>query len=128
MHTSAPTASAAPHSASSDALQLAWQGTLLGSAQARIKPIDGEGHTVPCLCFDIELDNALRNAMHVEQPFPADQYEQAQQAAKALKKGMRVSVQLSALDLRFVARNASAVVISEPEASPQPAAEPDLFA
>ena len=101
------------HSHSSPQL-LQWSGTLIHAAQARTAVLDGE-HTVPVLCMDIELDNPLRNIMHVEQPFPADQFKQAESAARRLKKGMHVTVDAPPLDLRFTARNVTHIhIIPEP--------------
>ena len=66
--------------------------------------------------MDIELDNALRNVMHVEQPFPAASFEQARAAAHRLKKGMRVTVQAPLVGIRLVAGNATHIhVIPEPQ-------------
>lgn len=94
---------------------LQWSGTLLHAAETRHRILDGEQHSVPVLCMDIELDNALRNIMHVEQPFPPDQVKQAEAAARRLKKGMHVTVDVPPLDLRFTARNVSHIhVIPDP--------------
>lgn len=105
-------ASAQAHSAP---VLLQWTGTLIHAAEARTRILDGESHAVPVLCMDIELDNTLRNVMHVEQPFPPDHFKQAQAAAHRLKKGMHVTVDVPPLDLRFTARNVSHIhVIPEP--------------
>lgn len=93
-----------------------YSGTLTHQAEARTKVLDGEGHSVPVLCMDIELDNALRTHMHVEQPFPADAAKQAHAAAHRLKKGMRVTVQAPLVGIRLVAGNATHIhVIPEPK-------------
>lgn len=77
--------------------------------------LDGHSMAVPVLCMDIELDNTLRNVMHVEQPFPPEHHKQAEAAARRLKKGMHVTVDVPPLDLRFTARNVSHIhVIPEP--------------
>ena len=89
--------------------QLEYTGTLIHPAQARSQVLDTEGHTVPVLCFDIELDNTLHSRMHVEQPFPLNHYPQAHAAAHRLKKGMRVTVQAPLIDLRLIACNATHV-------------------
>lgn len=103
---------------------LQWSGTLIHPAQARTRILDGQDHSVPVLCMDIELDNALRNVMHVEQPFPVDQHKQAEAAARRLKKGMHITVDVPPLDLRFTACNVSHIhVIADPKAD-QPT---DLF-
>lgn len=95
---------------------LQWSGTLIHAAEACTRILDGELHSVPVLCMDIELDNALRNVMHVEQPFPPEHFKQAEAAARRLKKGMHVTVDVPPLDLRFTARNVSHIhVIPQPE-------------
>ena len=110
MHTSAPDGRLFP-----DPL-MQWTGVLLHKAEARSKQLDPEGHVVPVLCLDIELDNALRNHMHVEQPFPAGQHQQCEAAAHRLHKGMRVTVQAPSLDLRLVAANTQHIhVVHNPE-------------
>ncbi len=94
---------------------LEYSGTLTHQAEARTKVLDNEGHAVPVLCLDIELDNALRTPMHVEQPFPATSYEQARAAAHRLKKGMRVTVQAPLLSVRLGATATHIHVIPEPQ-------------
>lgn len=112
---------------------LQWSGTLIQGAEARMRILDGHDHSVPVLCMDIELDNALRNVMHVEQPFQADQHKQAEAAARRLKKGMHITVDVQPLDLRFTARNVSHIhvththVIDNAQAQPQQPATTDLF-
>lgn len=106
-------ASAQAHSAP---VLLQWTGTLIHAAEARTRILDGESHAAPVLCMDIELDNTLRNVMHVEQPFPPEHHKQAEAAARRLKKGMHVTVDVPPLDLRFTARNVSHIhVINEPQ-------------
>lgn len=97
---------------------LEYSGTLVHSAQARTRVLDGKA-TVPVLCLDIELDNALHNHMHVEQPFPRDHFKQAEAAAHRLKKGMRVTIQAPLLDLHLVARNAAHIHVINPS-PPEP--------
>lgn len=107
-----------------------YTGTLLHRAEARTTVLDGDGHTVPVLCMELELDNRFHSTMHAEQPFPVGQFPQCQAAAHRLKKGMRVTVQAPLVGMRLVARNATHVhVIPEPTPEPAPAATPtnDLF-
>lgn len=93
-----------------------YSGTLTHQAEARMKVLDSEGHSVPVLCLDIELDNSLHTPMHVEQPFASGSIEQARAAAHRLKKGMRVTVQAPLVGLRLVAANAAHIhVIHEPQ-------------
>ena len=115
MHTSAhhPAATA----------DLEYTGTLLHAAEARSKVLDHDGRTVPVLCLDIELDNALRTLMHIEQPFPADQHAQAKAAAHRFKKGMRITVQAPLIGVRLIATNATHITAA-PAAQPTETAEP----
>jgi len=97
-----------------------YSGTLTHHAEARTKVLDGEGHSVPVLCMDIELDNALRTAMHVEQPFAPGAFKQAEAAAHRLKKGMRVTVQAPLLSVRLGATASHIHVIPEPQQEETP--------
>ena len=97
---------------------LEYTGTLIADAQARTKMLDAEGHSVPVVCLDLELDNSLHNLMRAEQPFPLDHYAQAQARAHQLKKGMRVTVQAPPIDLRLIARNTAHIhIINEQKAA-----------
>lgn len=103
MHTSAQPAG----------MVMEYTGTLLKQAEARTKMIDGEGHSVPVLCMEIELDNALHTPMRIEQPFAADAAKQAHAAAHRLKKGMRVSVQAPLVSVRLGATASHIHVITD---------------
>lgn len=85
--------------------QAEFTGVLLHRAEARTLLLDREGHAMPVLCLDIELDGAMHTHMHVEQPFPPGQYAQAQAAAHRLTKGTRVTVQAPLVGLRLIAAN-----------------------
>lgn len=82
-----------------------YTGTLLDKAEARTARPDHDGHAVPVLCLDIEIDNTLHTRMRVEQPFPIGHHAQAHAAAHRLVKGMRVTVQVPLIDLQLRARN-----------------------
>lgn len=113
MHTSVPQKS------------LQYTGVLLHQAQARTAVLDVQGHSVPVLCLDLELDCPLRNHMHVEQPFPPGQHAQAAAAAHRLKKGMRVTVEAPLIGVRLVATNATHIHAAADAAPlPQEPAEP----
>lgn len=86
-----------PHSAA-----YVYTGTLLHPAEARTAICDREGHAIPVVCFDMELDTVLKTHMHVEQPFPPGNFAAAQAAAHRLKKGTRVTVQHPMESLRIV--------------------------
>ncbi|OGB26217.1 MAG: hypothetical protein A3I66_00765 [Burkholderiales bacterium RIFCSPLOWO2_02_FULL_57_36] len=97
-----------------------YTGTLLHAAETRTGVLDRDGHTVPVLCLDLELDNAMHTPLHVEQPFPIGHFAQAQAAAHRLKKGTRVTVQAPLVGMRLVARNATHIHVI-------PETTPDLF-
>lgn len=95
--------------------QAVYTGTLLHQAESRTNAPDGDGHTVPVLCMDIELDSTFHNTLHVEQPFPEVHFTQCQAAAYRLKKGMRITVQAPLDGIRLVARNATHIHIVQQE-------------
>lgn len=102
-----------------------YTGTLLHKAEVRTKLLDGCDHAVPIVCMDLELDNGMHTHMHVEHPYPMGQHDQAAREAAGLKRGMRVSVTAPALDMRLVARNATAIhAIPEPAAPAAPISNP----
>lgn len=92
-----------------------FTGVLLAHAQVRAKPLDAEGHMVPVLCMEIELDCAARNHMHVEQPFPANLQAACQAAAHRYRKGTRVTVEAPIVGLRMVATNTTHIHVHQPE-------------
>lgn len=92
-----------------------FTGVLIGNAQARTKQLDGEGHMVPVLCFDIEIECANRNHMHVEQLFAADQHAACEIAAHRYRKGTRVTVEAPIVGLRMVATNTTHIHVHQPE-------------
>lgn len=115
MHTSAQPAATA---------DFEYTGTLLHGAQVRSKVLDSDGHTVPVLCLDIELDNGLRTPMHIEQPFPIGQHAQATAAAHRLRKDMRVTVQAPLIGVRLVATNATHITAAPAALQPTKSIEP----
>jgi len=86
-------------------------GVLVHAAEVRARPLDGEGHMVPVVCCDIELENKYRTPMRVEKLFPIGHHEQAKAEAHRLKKGVRITVQAPLFDFRLVAPNASHIFI-----------------
>ncbi len=105
-----------------------YTGTLLHRAEVRTAVLDGEGHSVPVLCMDVELHNDFHTRTHFEQPYPVGQYEQAMAAAHQLKKGALVTIQAPLVDVRISARNSTLVaVVPAPAANqPQPDPQPQL--
>ncbi len=106
-----------------------YTGTLLHHAQARTTVLDNQGHTVPVLCMEVELDTLLHTPMRVEQPYPAGQFAQCELDAKQLKAGMRVTVQAPLIGIRLVAKNATRVtVLPDASTATDPITPtPDLF-
>lgn len=95
-----------------------FSGCLLENAQARTKAIDSEGHMVPVLCLDIELDGAWRNRLCVEQPFAADQHAACVAAAYRYRKGAHITVEAPVSSLRMVATNATHIHVLQREETP----------
>lgn len=101
--------------------QAAFSGTLLHNAQARTRQLDHDGHVVPVLCMDVELDTALRNHLHVEQPFAIGAHQACEARARTLRAGMRVTIDVPFIGLAIVARNVSHVHVHNPEKESTPA-------
>lgn len=97
-------------------------GVLLRAAEARTRLLDGDGHAVPVLCMDLEMDNLYRTHVHVEQPFPVGHFTQAQAAAHRYKRGMRVTVQapLVGVSLTFANVTHIHVIPDQPQEQPAP--------
>lgn len=95
-----------------------FTGTLIEHAEVRHKMIDAEGHTVPVLCLEVELDGALHNRLHAEQPFLPGQHVAAEYAARRYRKGTRISVDAPVVGLRMVATNATHIHVHQPEDTP----------
>lgn len=112
-HAVATQPAAAVHASAQSPLPTDWPqgeytGTLVENAIARISPCAAGGF-VPVLCLELVLDNQYGTRLHVEQPFPTNEYEAARMAARRLKKGLRVTVEAPLVGLRLVARNATHV-------------------
>ena len=110
---------------------LQFIGTLIAPAQARTTILDGEGHTVPVLCIDIELDNLERTRMHVEQVFPSGKHVECAAAARRYKTGQRVTFETANTSITLTARYASHIHL-HPDAAPaaqqlDQVATPSLF-
>ncbi len=92
---------------------LEYSGTLLHAAEARYKAVDQGGHVVPVLCLDLELDNAARTHMHVEQFFAQGHEAQCHAAARRHRKGERITVQAALTHTRLIVRASHIHVIKE---------------
>lgn len=91
-----------------------YTGRLVAPAQCRMRQVDRDGHVVPVLVLDLELDTVLRTRMRAEQPFPADQAEACQAAARRHRVGEHVSVQGPLADVALVARQIQHVHVLPP--------------
>lgn len=109
-----------------DVTSLQYTGTLLRDAQVR-NVVVNDGHTVPVLCLDVELDNALRTHLHVQQTYPAGCHDLCQAAAKNHRERSRVCI---TAPLDHVAITAKHVTHIQALPVPPKVAEPvaDLFA
>jgi len=110
----------------------AYVGTFLHKAEVRTKLLDGNAHHVPVVCMDVELDNNMHTHMHVERPYATNEHALAEADAARLKRGTRVTVEASMLDLRLLVRNAAQVtpIATLPAASAAPThsqQEPELW-
>lgn len=100
-------------------VDMVYTGILLQDAQVRTRVLDGEGHMVPVLCLELELDNGHHTQLHSEQHFPIGHHDQAATAAKAYKRGTRVSIQAPLIGVRLVATNTTHVQALPPIKAPQ---------
>jgi hypothetical protein len=95
---------------------LEFTGTLVDKASARNKMIDSEGHNVPVLCFEVELESDSRQRCRVEQPFPVGHMPQCEAAARRLKAGTRVTFQAPLVGIRLLVPNVAHVHVLQDEA------------
>jgi hypothetical protein len=94
---------------------LAFTGTLVEHATARVKRADGEGHMLPVLCFEVETDSSTRGRCMVEQLFPQGHEAQCHAAAARLRAGMRVTFHAPAVGITLIARNCTRVHVHTAE-------------
>lgn len=84
---------------------LQYTGTLLRNAQVRTSVQPSDGHTVPVLCLDLQIDNALQTHLHVEQVYPAGCHDLCHTAAKRHKEGLRVCVTVPLEHIHLTAKH-----------------------
>lgn len=92
-----------------------FSGRVMRRAETRAKVLDGEGHSVPVLCMDIESDSPTRAVIHVEQLFRFGQQAEAEAAARRIKAGAHVTVEAPITGLRLVIPNAVHVRMASTE-------------
>ena len=96
---------------------LQFIGTLIAPAQARTTILDAEGHTLPVLCMDIEVDNSECSRLHVEQLFPSGKHRECEAAAHRYKTGQRITIETQHTSISLVARYVSHIHL-HPDAAP----------
>ena len=79
------------------------------------------------VCLLIELDTVLRTRMHVERPYPPDQFDQAEAEARQLRKGMRVTLRMPMECIKLVARQVCAITPLPCPVAIEPPPTHDLF-
>lgn len=84
---------------------LEYTGTLIKPAEARNRAADLEGHMVPVIRCELELNNPQRTRLVAEQRFPVGHHAQAAAAAKRLKKGTQITIAAPLSDIRLFAGN-----------------------
>lgn len=95
---------------------LEYRGTLLHSAEARVR-VEGQAPALPVLRFDLAIDHGHHNTLHVEQPWPVGQFDQCSLAAKRLKKGMHLTVQAPLQGMHLTALNAAHIAVTHSTAT-----------
>lgn len=98
-----------------------YVGTLIAPAQCRMRAIDADGHIVPVLVLQLELDTLLRTRMRAEQPFAATAHQACEAAARRLRVGTVVEVEAPLTSVHLVATHTQHVhVLHHPEKEAQP--------
>ena len=91
-----------------------FAGRIASTPQVRART-DKEGHTVPVLCLELTADGATAAQVHVEQPFPINQFEHCRAAAHRFKPGQHVTIEAPMQALRLVVREAAHIHIDKLE-------------
>ena len=81
------------------AMRFEFTGILQCDAQLRCKPIGDDQQIVPVLCLDL-CDVGSGRTLHAEQIYTESTRRHAEHLAYTLKKGKRVSLTTSLLDMR----------------------------
>lgn len=102
---------------SPQALMLEFTGTLKADAQVRMKPVGDGGHALPVLCLELQDVGPGRHCLRADHLYPEAERAQAERLASTLRRGMRVRVATSALDLRLYLPHVERIAI---DAAAQP--------
>ncbi|MEN2430745.1 hypothetical protein [Comamonas sp. F1-6] len=80
--------------------QIELSGVLLQDAEVRTRPMGDDNTAMPVLCLVMQTDGRSTAPVRAEQVYPAAMRGDADRAARALKKGMRVTVWAPIAELR----------------------------
>lgn len=80
--------------------QIQLSGVLLQDAEVRTRPMGDDNTPMPVLCLVMQSDGSCTAPVRAEQVYPAAMRGDADRAARALKKGMRVTVWAPIAELR----------------------------
>ena len=91
--------------------QIQISGVLLKDAEVRTVPMGDDQTAMPVLCLVIQADHSCHGPVRAEQVYPPQLRGDAEAAAKAMKKGMRVTVRSPIAQLRTTLAMASHIEI-----------------
>lgn len=80
--------------------QIELSGVLLQDAEVRTRPMGDDNTAMPVLCLVMQTDGCCTAPVRAEQVYPAAMRGDADRAARALKKGMHVTVWAPIAELR----------------------------
>lgn len=89
--------------------QIQITGTLLQDAEVRTMQMGTDRMAMPVLTLLIESDGPARLPVRAEQVYPPSLRNQAEEAARAMRKGMRVSVDAPVEQIRTTLGYCSAI-------------------
>ena len=88
------------------------EGTLAQDAQVRIKPM-GEAETpMPVLCLLINTNGSSQEPVRAEQTYPPSHRAEAERAARALRRGVRVSVEAPCAHIRTTLAHCASITLA----------------
>lgn len=103
--------------------QLQISGVLLHDAQVRTIPMGEDSTAMPVQCLVIQADHSCHGPVRAEQVYPPQLRGEADAAAKAMKKGMRVTVRAPIAHLRTTLAMSSHIEIHGRAKAPKTSAK-----
>lgn len=98
---------------------VAIEGTLAQDALVRMKPM-GESQTpMPVLCLLINTAGSSQEPVRAEQTYPPALRTEAEKAARALRRGMRVSVTAPCAHIRTTLAHCASITVATKAHQPQ---------